>query len=79
MYGLRLLVALAGLGFAGAATAGPADDSTLWHMTFDTGWLGPIEANVEITLEADRLSGRSLSGATALLAELPEHRALTPP
>ena len=71
MYGLRLLVALAGLGFAGTAAGGPASDSTLWHMTFDTGWLGPVEAKVEITLEADRLTGRSLSGATALLAELP--------
>ena len=71
MYCLRLLAALAGLGLAGTAASGPANDSTLWRMTFDSGWLGPVETRVEITLEADRLTGRSLSGATALLAELP--------
>lgn len=67
MHCLRLLIAAAGLGFAGTA----AGDPTLWRMTFDTGWLGPVEANVELTLDADRMTGRSLSGATRLLAELP--------
>ena len=68
---LSSLIVFASLGIIGSAFGGTTDDSTLWRMTFDSGWLGPVETRVEITLEADRLTGRSLSGAAALLAELP--------
>jgi carboxyl-terminal processing protease len=52
-----------------AATA--RDETGVWRVTFDTQWLGPVEAYVEIERNSNRLYGRSLSGATALLGELP--------
>ncbi len=48
-----------------------AAETTLWRVQFDTSWLGPLEAYVEITVEGDELRGRSLSGATETLKELP--------
>ena len=45
---LGSLIVFAGLGIAGSAFGSTAADSTLWRMTFDSGWLGPVEAKVEI-------------------------------
>ena len=66
----RMLVA-AGLLLiaAGAAEADSARDT--WRVTFETKWLGPLEANVEIVRDGDQLVGHSLSGAVDLLRELP--------
>jgi hypothetical protein len=43
----------------------------LWRVTFDTQWLGPIEAHVEIARGTDVIRGRSLSGASVKLQNLP--------
>jgi carboxyl-terminal processing protease len=67
---VRLLVAAGLLLFAAGTTeADPARDT--WRVTFETRWLGPVEANIEIMHDAERLRGRSLSGAVDLLRELP--------
>ena len=65
---LRLMVAAAVLLFATASHAG--DEASLWRVTFDTRWLGPMEAHVEIAHDGEAIRGVSLSGAASLLREL---------
>ena len=55
--------------------SGDADRST-WLLTFDTRWLGPMEAHVEIVRDGDRIAGRSLGGAAAVLSGLPGDHAI---
>lgn len=59
-----------------AAATAAADESSLWRISFATDWLGPAEAFVRIDATDGELRGTSLSGATALLAELPGDQAL---
>ena len=63
----RLIVAAALLLFASAA----AGDTSLWHATFDTRWLGPMETHIEITERDGALRGVSRSGAASVIAGLP--------
>lgn len=65
---IRLLVVAALLLFAASATAG--NEASLWRVTFDTRWLGPMEAHVEIAHDGETIRGVSLSGAASLLREL---------
>jgi hypothetical protein len=65
----RLFIA-AGLLLPATSLAGAAETS-LWRVTFDTRWLGPMEAHVGITRADGELRGVSRSGAAAVLAELP--------
>ena len=53
-----------------ATTAQTADEASLWRVTFDTRWLGPMEAHVEIARDGETIRGVSLSGAASLLREL---------
>jgi len=53
------------------STTGADDKLTLWHVTFETRWLGPVEAHVEIAHDAKKIRGTSLSGAASVLGELP--------
>jgi carboxyl-terminal processing protease len=51
------------------------ENSSLWRVTFDTNWLGPVETHLRIEKDADAVRATSLSGAVALLSELPgDHR-----
>lgn len=62
--------------FIGLLIAAPAvsDDGELWRITFDTNWLGPMDAHVTISREDGALRGVSHSGAAALIGDLPgEH------
>ena len=54
-----------------AAPAYAADKNELWHITFETSWLGPMEAHFELTFDGSELHGVSRSGATEILASLP--------
>ncbi len=65
---LRLVVAAALLLFA--TTTYADDEASLWRVTFDTRWLGPMEAHVEIARDGETIRGVSLSGAASLLREL---------
>lgn len=58
-------------------TAFGESDSSLWRVTFDTNWLGPMEAHIELTLDGDRLTGVSKSGAVDRLMALPGDQDLT--
>lgn len=56
------------------AAAAPAFASDLdgdWRVRIDSGRSGPIEARLRFAEENGRIVGRSLSGATALVAALP--------
>lgn len=65
----RLLAALCILLVTQAANA-----SELWRVTFDTRWLGPMDAYIEISRDDEVLRGISRSGAADILANLPgEH------
>jgi hypothetical protein len=54
--------------FLPVATA--ASDS-LWHVTFDTNWLGPMEAHVQLDFTDGRVTGTSDSGAVEILRQIP--------
>lgn len=62
----RLLLAVAFFLFSTAAQG-----SDLWHVTFETNWLGPMEAYVELTHDAGEVRGVSKSGSAAAIAALP--------
>lgn len=57
-------------------TAAARGETSLWRVTFETNWLGPAEAYVRIEHDGDAIRGVSLSGATAVLAELPGDQVL---
>jgi carboxyl-terminal processing protease len=65
----RFLIATACLLMAASSSMASAND--LWHITFESNWLGPMEAYVEIRHDADRIRGVSKSGAAAVIAKLP--------
>jgi len=44
---------------------------SLWHVSLETGPFGPVEFHIELEREANGLRGASLSGALALLKDLP--------
>lgn len=48
-----------------------AEECSLWRLHFATQWLGPMEALVELCQDESGIRGRTLSGAAALLGELP--------
>ncbi|MDH5260241.1 MAG: S41 family peptidase [Gammaproteobacteria bacterium] len=60
----------------GQAAFGESDTS-LWRLSFNTNWLGPMEAHVELTLDGTQLTGASKSGAISLLQALPGDQDLT--
>ena len=64
----RLMVAAVLLLSSTAVCA--SEQTSLWRVTFDTRWLGPMEAHVEIARDGDTIRGVSLSGAASLLREL---------
>jgi carboxyl-terminal processing protease len=67
----RCMFVIAGLLFASPAAS---EESELWRLEFDTSWLGPMEAYVEISREPGSLRGVSRSGAADVIASLPgEH------
>ena len=43
---------------------------TTWHVTLDSGPLGPVEFYLDTTLDGDEISGRSRSGALKFLQSL---------
>jgi carboxyl-terminal processing protease len=61
-----LLASICLLFAASTAAAGTTD---LWRITFETNWLGPMEAYVEISHEVDRIHGVSKSGAASKLTD----------
>lgn len=63
----RLIVVACSILSPAVATA----DSSLWRMTFDTSWLGPAVFHVRIEETEAGVRGTSLSGAVAVLGELP--------
>ena len=65
----RFLFATAFLLIA-SSTAVAGGEPTLWRVTFETRWLGPVEAHVELTRDADLIRGKSQSGAVPLLQSL---------
>ena len=51
-----------------------ADDPTLWRVQLDSWRLGPVEFHLRLSGNENTIRGKSLSGATALLRDLPgEH------
>ncbi len=46
-------------------------DNSLWHVTFNSNWLGPVDAHIELQVDGERLLGVSRSGATSILRSLP--------
>ncbi len=54
-----------------AAFSSTASASELWHITFESNWLGPMEAYVEIRQDADQIRGVSQSGAVSVIKDLP--------
>ena len=54
-----------------AAFSSTASASELWHITFESNWLGPMEAHVEIRRDTDQIRGVSQSGAVSVIRELP--------
>lgn len=61
----------AGLLLVAASTAVASDIDGLWRITFDTNWLGPMEAHVRITGDANGIRGISTSGSVAVISQLP--------
>ena len=47
------------------------ENNSLWRVTFDTNWLGPAEAHLRLEKNGGTVRGTSLSGAGAILSELP--------
>ena len=64
----RALALLAGVVLT---TGGAAAQSTVWHLTLETQWLGPVETHVQVTRDGDRLEAHSLSGASDRVRQLP--------
>jgi carboxyl-terminal processing protease len=60
----------------GQAAFGESDPS-FWRVTFNTNWLGPMEAHIELTLDGKQLTGTSKSGAVTLLQAIPGDQDLT--
>lgn len=60
------------------AVAAPAvgDDTSIWHVTLNSQPLGPVEFHLEIASDGDSIDGRSLSGATSILGQLPGDRTI---
>jgi carboxyl-terminal processing protease len=54
-----------------AAFSSTPSASELWHITFESNWLGPMEAHVEIRRDTDQIRGVSQSGAVSVIRELP--------
>lgn len=57
--------------FLVAISPAAAVDGSLWHVSINTQPFGPVEFHLQISETADGLHGRSLSGATSLLEQLP--------
>lgn len=51
--------------------------SELWHLTFESNWLGPMESHIEIRHDAERIHGVSKSGAVAAIGDLPGDHTVT--
>ncbi len=62
--------------FVGQAAFSQSDTS-LWRVTFNTNWLGPMEAYVELKHDGDSLVGASKSGAVDRLETIPGDQDLT--
>ena len=56
--------------FVGQSAYGEVDGS-LWRVTFNTQWLGPVDVHFELRQEGKELYGVSQSGAISILEELP--------
>lgn len=54
-----------------SASSFGASVSDVWHITFESNWLGPMETHVEIRQDADQIRGVSKSGAAAVIGNLP--------
>jgi len=54
-----------------ASSSACGGDRSLWHVSLETRPFGPVEFHIELDREADGLRGASLSGALALLRDLP--------
>ena len=68
----RFLLAFVLLLFSAPVYA--ADETELWRITFETSWLGPMEAHFELKFDGQELHGVSKSGSARILANLPgEH------
>jgi carboxyl-terminal processing protease len=56
--------------FFGQSAYGEVDGS-LWRVTFNTNWLGPVDVHFELRREGEELYGVSKSGAVSILKTLP--------
>jgi hypothetical protein len=52
--------------FFGQSAYGEVDGS-LWRVTFNTNWLGPVDVHFELRREGEELYGVSKSGAVSIL------------
>jgi len=66
-----LIRILALLSLLASQAASGAHESSVWRVTFNTHWLGPMDAYIELTVDGDRLVGVSRSGAVDRLRTLP--------
>ncbi len=48
-----------------------AASESLWRVTFDTNWLGPMDAHLRLHIDNGRLTGASVSGVVDILQHLP--------
>lgn len=54
--------------FAGHSACG---ETELWRLTFNSNWLGPVEAHFDVTMDGDNVAAVSRSGAVELLKVQP--------
>ena len=71
-----ITVALLGLILTLGSGTAAAGDVSVWRAELDTNLLGPVEFHLQIDKSADAMRGVSLSGAVALLQELPGKQSL---
>jgi hypothetical protein len=62
------------IGLLAALVPAAANNNSLWHVTMNLQSYGPVEFHLQIEESVDGISGRSLSGATSMLAQLPGDR-----
>jgi carboxyl-terminal processing protease len=53
------------------APAAVGASESLWRVTFDTNWLGPMDAHLRLDIKDGRVTGKSISGVVDILRELP--------
>lgn len=71
MQNIRRILLIAMLAVAAPVVG---DDTSIWHVTLNSQHLGPVEFHLEIAADGSGIRGRSLSGATAILGQLPGER-----